>query len=182
MITLLIALSVVLVALVMTQLNRRELLKIIREREERLDLTTREMIRLEERNHEYLNHLQQQKTNIEVLAKDLSYQKEQTALILSQKKSSETRLGQIGENLIPILADFPYDPKSAHFLGNPIDYIVFDTNSHDPSVVFLEIKTGNSKLSNNQKLIRNLITSGKVRFEELRLNEKGIKVKGSTNE
>lgn len=175
-------LVIAIVALVMVQLNRTELLKLLREREERLDLVTREMVRLEERNHEYLTHLEHQKSNIEILAKDLNDQKEQTALILSQKKSSETRLGQIGENLIPFLADFPYDPKCAHFLGNPIDYIIFDSNSHDPAIVFLEIKTGNSKLSNNQKLIRNLIMTGKVRFEELRLNEKGIKVKGSINE
>jgi predicted Holliday junction resolvase-like endonuclease len=177
-----ILISILAIALLMIQINRTELLKLVKEKEQNLDLVTREMVRLEERNNEYLSHLQQQKSYLESVSKELELQKEQTALILSQKKSSETRLGQIGENLVPFLEGFPYDAKAAHFLGNPIDYLIFDLASHDPAIIFLEIKTGNSKLSNNQKMIRNLITSGKVRFEEIRLNEKGIKLKGTPND
>ena len=83
--------------------------------------------------------------------------------LLSQKKSSEVRLGQIAEHLAPFVEEFKYDPKKARFIGNPIDYIVFD----DEKIVFLEVKSGESKLSLGQKKIRDLILNGKVEFETM---------------
>jgi len=73
--------------------------------------------------------------------------KDNYSKLLSQKKSSEVRLGQISENLAPFLKDFKYDPKRTHFLGNPIDYVIFE----EDKVVFLEIKSGEAKLSQSQK-------------------------------
>jgi predicted Holliday junction resolvase-like endonuclease len=99
--------------------------------------------------------------------------------LLSQKKSSETRLGQISENLIPFLEGCPYDPKTMHFLGNPLDYLVFDLD--EGKVVFLEIKSGNSRASKKQKTIKSLIQKGHVYYEEMRINEKGIKSKKAKN-
>lgn len=86
--------------------------------------------------------------------------------LLSQKKSSEVRLGQISENLAPFLKDFKYDSKRTHFLGNPIDYIIFE----EDKIVFLEIKSGESRLSPSQKNIKNLIKDGKVEWDEMRIN------------
>ena len=44
--------------------------------------------------------------------------------LLSQKKSSEVRLGQISEQPVPFLKCFKYDPKNAHFIGMFVmDYI-----------------------------------------------------------
>lgn len=126
--------------------------------------------------------ISQRDSVIEQLEVALTDEEKKAANILSQKKSSETRLGQISENLVPFLENFKYDPKTAHFLGSPLDYVIFDTSSDDPAVVFLEIKTGNSKLSNNQKMIKNLIKAGKVRFEEFRLDQKGQRVKITKNE
>jgi hypothetical protein len=87
-------------------------------------------------------------------------------LLLSQKKSSEVRLGQISENLAPFLKEFKYNPKKCHFLGNPIDYIIFE----EDKVIFLEIKSGESRLSDTQKNIRKLIKEGKVEFDQMRIN------------
>lgn len=89
-------------------------------------------------------------------------------IILSQKKSSETRTGQIAEQLAPFLVDFPYNPKQAHFLGMPIDYIVFA----DDKVVFLEVKSGNAQLSSRQRQIKALVEQGKVEWAEFRI--KGV--------
>jgi len=86
--------------------------------------------------------------------------------LLSQKKSSEVRLGQISENLAPFLKDFKYNPKKTHFLGNPIDYIIFE----EDKIVLLEIKSGESKLSDSQKNIKRLIQEGKVEFDQMRIN------------
>jgi len=85
--------------------------------------------------------------------------------LLSQKKSSEVRLGQISENLAPFLKEFKYDPKKCHFLGNPIDYVIFE----EDKIVFLEIKSGESTLSSTQRNIRDLIKDGKVYFDQMRI-------------
>ena len=86
--------------------------------------------------------------------------------LLSQKKSSEVRLGQISEQLVPLLDKFKYDPRNAHFIGMPIDYIVFNNDE----VIFVEVKSGASTLSKKQSEIKKLITDGKVRFETIRIN------------
>ena len=85
--------------------------------------------------------------------------------LLSQKKSSEVRLGQISENLAPFLKDFKYNPKETHFIGMPIDYIIFE----EDKIIFLEIKSGKSQLSTKQRNIRNLIKDGKVEWDEMRI-------------
>lgn len=85
--------------------------------------------------------------------------------LYSQKKQSEVRLGQITEHIAPFLDHFPYNPKSAQFLGNPIDYIVFE----ESEVVFIEIKTGGSRLTKKQRLIKNNIEEGRVSFKEIRI-------------
>lgn len=87
--------------------------------------------------------------------------------INSSRKSSEVRLGQITENIVPFLNGFKYDPKSVRFLGSPIDLIAFEQEE----IVFIEVKTGKSKLSAKQRNIRDLVDSGKVRFETHRINE-----------
>ena len=86
--------------------------------------------------------------------------------LLSQKKSSEVRLGQISEQLVPFLDKFKHDPKKAHFIGMPIDYVVFNNDE----IVFIEVKSGGSTLSKKQSEIKKLIASGKVRFETIRIN------------
>jgi predicted Holliday junction resolvase-like endonuclease len=110
-----------------------------------------------------------QKRYFENQIKDLNEfinnQKQEMALIRSQKKSSEVRLGQIAEQLTPFLDHFKYDPKKCQFLGQPIDYIVFDQNE----VVFIEVKTGNARLTDSQKKIRNNVNAKRVRFEEIRI-------------
>lgn len=111
---------------------------------------------------------------------ELGKEREKNKNLLSQKKSSETRLGQISEHLVPFLENCPYNPKDLHFLGNPIDYLAFDFD--EGKIIFLEIKSGNSKPSKRQKLIKNLIKSGRVFYDEIRINEKGVKHKKIEND
>jgi len=97
------------------------------------------------------------------LAKKL---KQENATVLSHRKSSEVRTGQIAEQFAPFLKDFGHDPKRAHFLGQPIDYIIFN----DDCIIFKEIKSGNSQLSQKQKLIKHLIEQKQIKWEEMRIN------------
>ena len=89
--------------------------------------------------------------------------------LLSQKKSSEVRLGQIGEHFAPLLKDFPYDSKNVRFLGSPIDFVIFDLDNN--RIIFMEFKTGNSKETAKQRQVRDIIKAGNVTYEVMRFYE-----------
>jgi len=91
---------------------------------------------------------------------------------LFHRKSSEVRLGKIGENLAPFVEAWPWDPKNFRFLGNPIDGIQFN----EDEIVFVEIKTGKARLSRSQKDFRNLVKAGKVSFVTFKITEDGVKL------
>ena len=117
---------------------------------------------------------------------DLARQKE---LIDSEgkkrvEKSRSVLLGQVAEHFAPLLPGFAYNPKDARFLGQPVDYLVFNglNDSDGPrqsdgpgeiEIVFCEIKTGVSQLSANEKAIRDAVAAGRVRFEVMRLDKNG---------
>lgn len=87
--------------------------------------------------------------------------------------SERVRLGQIGENFSCFHSQFPYDRKQVKALFQPIDLIYFG----EDEIVFIDVKTGNAKLSTKQRRIRDNIQAGRVRFEVHTLNEDGYKIK-----
>ena len=89
---------------------------------------------------------------------------------LHHRKSSEVRLGKIGENLAPFVKNWPWDPKEFRFLGNPIDGVQFN----DDEIIFVEIKTGKARLSKSQKDFRDLVKAGKVSFVSFKITEDGV--------
>jgi len=92
--------------------------------------------------------------------------KENFDKLLSQKKSSEVRVGHIAEKVSPFLKGFPMDPQKVHFLGNPIDYIGFDENG----VSLIEVKSGKSRLSKVQRDIRDAVKAKKITWHEFRID------------
>lgn len=80
--------------------------------------------------------------------------------------------GQITEQLAPYLPDFSYNPKDARFIGNPVDYIIFDglSNGEIKQIVFVEVKSGRSGLNKNERLVRNAIEEKNIKFEVYRIN------------
>ncbi len=83
-----------------------------------------------------------------------------------RKKSISVRHGKFLEHYIPwINKIFPYDPSKFRFIGNPIDGILFD----EDKVVFLEFKTGKSKLNTSQRKIKELVENKKVEWKEIRV-------------
>ena len=105
--------------------------------------------------------VQRNKARTEALRLQENYDK-----LLSQKKSSEVRLGQISEQLAPMLEGFKYDPKQTHFLGMPVDFVIFQPDK----VVFLEIKSGKAQLNSRQREIKQLILDKKVTWDEMRID------------
>lgn len=119
----------------------------------------------------------EQDVRIKQLQKDNEQQIVQTKLLqekydkeLHFRKSSEVRLGKIGENLAPFLNGWPWKPRQFRFLGNPVDGIQFN----DDEIIFVEIKTGKAKLSKGQKNTKELIKAGKVSFVTFKITDDGI--------
>ena len=130
-----------------------------------------------------LKELQLEKqTEIYKLQNLLELEKQKNEEIISRKKSSETKLGTIAENTLVFLKDFPYESCNLRHLGSPVDYIYFNLyGSAGPEIVIIEVKSGNSKESKRQKLIKNAVKLGKVYYEEIRVDEKGCKIKRANN-
>lgn len=76
-----------------------------------------------------------------------------------------TRYGQISEQWLPLMKDFPYDPKQFRFLGSPIDGVAFS----EDKIVFCEFKFSKSQLTQKQRAIRDLVKAGKVEWKEFRV-------------
>jgi predicted Holliday junction resolvase-like endonuclease len=100
----------------------------------------------------------------------------------SVTQSRNALKGRIAEQMAPLLPGFAYQPADSRFLGNPIDYVVFngytefadgDGSDADLEIVLLEIKQGSAQLSRVQRAIRRAVEEGKVRFEVARVDEDG---------
>lgn len=111
----------------------------------------------------------------QTLERDKVASKEAFDKMMGQKKSGEVRLGMVSEQLVSLLPEFPVPLHTLKFFGNPIDYIAIDMD--EEYISFIEIKSGNSVLSDKQKKIRKMIHDKRVRFFEVRIDDKGMKVK-----
>lgn len=96
----------------------------------------------------------------QTLKEKIEFQDDQYKKLMSQKKSSEVRTGKIAEQISPFLKDYPLNPRTARFIGDPLDFVHFD----EDQVTFVEVKSGKSQLSKKQRHIRDLIKAGKVNF------------------
>lgn len=85
-------------------------------------------------------------------------------------KSAYVKFGKLFEHFAPFTKIFPADMEKFIFLGQPIDGIAFEDNK----IVFIEIKTGNARLSQKQEQIKKLVEENKVEFKEVRYNEHTI--------
>lgn len=103
------------------------------------------------------------------------------------KRSKRTLLGKLWEQVSPYLPKFPFRPSDMKFLGSPIDFIIFDGASENDikEVIFLEVKSGDSKLSTQERKLKKAIEAGKVSWklfnvekpEEIRIQEQEDKEK-----
>ncbi|WP_425879444.1 Holliday junction resolvase-like protein [Acinetobacter sp. TWP2-2-3] len=107
----------------------------------------------------------------------------QQSLIAAQKRSVNTSRavlkGKMAEQLAPIMPEFQYLPSDAKFLGDPVDYIVFDGytdfrdgegDAEDIEVVLIDIKSGGARLTKGQQAIARAVQEGRVRFETIRID------------
>lgn len=94
-------------------------------------------------------------------------------------RSRAVNMGKIGEQFAPLLPDFMYAVKYLQWVGGKVDAIVWNGLEASKSglcspdkieVVLLEVKTGKyARLDQDQRLIRDAVRAGRVRFDELKL-------------
>jgi predicted Holliday junction resolvase-like endonuclease len=154
------------------------------EREREVIQTTMDRM---QNNIEYLQDENRTKGTEVSLLEDLiteitSESKEKSQEIKKQKgraASAHTTKGQILEKWCPFLEHPEIDPdweaKNWAFMGQPIDYIIFDwkenkeINVADGKIVMLDVKSGKSQLTTKQRRIRDLIKAGRVEWRTIRL-------------
>lgn len=137
-----------------------------------LELELREAFH--EKEKEYLEEIEELKLQHKEELRQL--EKQQNMEIKSHrqdavKRSRNTLIGKLWETMAPYLPKFKYNPSDLRFLGSPIDYIVFKGMSKKDidSVIFLEIKSGDSKLTDQEENLKRAVKAGRVRWEEFRI-------------
>ncbi len=85
----------------------------------------------------------------------------------SVNRSRSTLKGKISEQMAPFLPGFPFSPADARFLGNPVDFVVFDgytgvkdENGDSIGIVLVEVKQGKGKLTREESLIKKAVEEG----------------------
>jgi predicted Holliday junction resolvase-like endonuclease len=131
---------------------------------------------------------------IKQLQSNWEYQKQidiQRLIVQIRKETSDrsraTLKGQISEQLAPLLEEFyeKYELSDARFIGDPIDYIIFEnltklkdeiknkvpTEQRSEIIVTLaDIKTGKSQLNTEQRKIRDAVAAGRVKWDLITIN------------
>ena len=87
------------------------------------------------------------------------------------KWSKNQIMWELYEKILPALPSFPYAPKDMVFTGKACDYIIFDglSEGHLREIIFLELKSGNARLSKNEEMIKYTVDHKRVRFAEYRI-------------
>jgi predicted Holliday junction resolvase-like endonuclease len=87
------------------------------------------------------------------------------------QRSQAITAGKVHEQLVPYLPAFPYNPKDVRFLGSPVDLVVFDglAEGEVQRIVFVEVKTGRSGLTNRERCVRDVVQAREVEWAELRV-------------
>jgi predicted Holliday junction resolvase-like endonuclease len=91
--------------------------------------------------------------------------------ILGERKDAVARsravnTGLIAQDMAPLTAGWPYGLKDSRQVGHPLDYIVFDGMSEGDirKIIFVEIKTGSSRMSSRQHQIASAVRRGDVEY------------------
>jgi len=87
------------------------------------------------------------------------------------ERSRAALSGQVSEQIAPWLPDFPVNPSDARFIGKPVDFVAFDGADQGTvrEIVFIEVKSGRSALSQVERSVRDAILQGRVRWVEYRI-------------
>ena len=101
------------------------------------------------------------------------------------QKSQSVIIGKVTEHVVPYLPNFAFNPKDARFIGSPVDLIVFDGLDREAleQIVFVEVKSSaTASLTKRERLIRDAISAGRVRWQEIRVDSSRIATAAASSE
>jgi predicted Holliday junction resolvase-like endonuclease len=83
------------------------------------------------------------------------------------KGSQAAVSGRVLERVAPYLPDFEFNPRDVRFIGDPVDFVVFDglTEGRVRRVVFVEVKSGAGELNGNERRVKAAIVARQVEWE-----------------
>lgn len=90
----------------------------------------------------------------------------------AKKRSRAVLKGHMLESICPYLPDFKYHPRDARFLGEPIDFVVFNglfPGKRVDELTILEVKSGHSKMTDTELSIKKAVEKGRVNFDLIQL-------------
>jgi len=78
--------------------------------------------------------------------------------------TKSTNIGQTLEKILPSSKNFTFDSRECVSVFKPIDYLSFKglIKNNVNLISFIEVKTGDARLTSNQKKIKNIINVGNV--------------------
>ena len=87
-------------------------------------------------------------------------------------RSRAVSFGKTIEHYVPFMENFPVNPKDVQFFGKPIDYVAFSDrgSKRKCKVHFIEVKSGNANLSQDQEGIRAAIKNNRVYWHEVNVD------------
>ncbi len=88
------------------------------------------------------------------------------------RRSRSVLNGQLVEQISPFLPNFPCNPADCRFVGKPIDFIAFaglEENDSVDEILFVEIKTNSSQLSQRERSLKEAVEKKKIRWVEFRV-------------
>jgi predicted Holliday junction resolvase-like endonuclease len=85
--------------------------------------------------------------------------------------------GKVAEMFAPYLGDFPFKPSECKFLGDPIDYVVFEglDNRDITGIHFVDVKADTAQLKKHQRQVRDIINQkGRMSFVTYHVDTKRL--------
>ena len=108
-----------------------------------------------------------------LIIQNISFMKKSRKLRKDAIKRSKAVIGgQVAEQIAPLLPDFPSPLADARFIGKPVDFIAFpglEESDKVKEILLIEVKTGNSALSEREKEVRRAVEEGRVKYKEYRI-------------
>ena len=85
----------------------------------------------------------------------------------ARRTAEAVNLGMIVEKIVPSFPSFAYKAADCRAMFEPIDYLVFSgltARNQVEALYFVEVKSGNARLSGSQQSIKKAVEDGSVQF------------------
>ena len=97
------------------------------------------------------------------------------------KGSQAAVSGRVFERVAPYLPGFAFNPRDVRFIGDPVDFVVFDglAEGNLRRVVFVEVKTGAGDLNGNERRVKSSIVERRVEWQMYRVPAEQAAARGN---